>query len=922
MLRSHVRCTPRTILPRVFMLAAGLLLTSAFGCSSGSASTASHGGSPGGSASAGSGSGGQSASGGTSGKGGGGAGGSSAGAGGSAGSLPGSLGGADGGAGAPSGGATAGKGGGGTGGSGGVDGGAGGNAGAGGTAVPDVAWVNGTCATSSTTLNFETAEFCVSLAKDSQTIVGLKPKVASGFDFAPSDLVASRSGAGYVNLGDLTLRYRTGGTGDWQNVTTSSSRTQVTTQTASGNVKAAADLAPALPSGIPLSITRTWSSEGGRLVMRVTLKNKSTGSVQIGALGLPMVFNNVITNRTLEQAHAQCSFADPYIGRDSGYLQVTRLSGQSPALLVLPDGKTPFEAYNPILNGTDAYNRVAIFQDRTPRAQTFEGFLEWMVHSKAYADKEWSGAQPWNTATDLTLAAGEGKTYGLQFVLADQIRTIEKTLQANLRPVAVGIPGYILPTDLDGRLFLKYPAAVKSTTVEPAGALTVTAQADTSTGWKSFAVQGKTWGRSRLTVAYDDGTLQTIHYYVTKPATEVVADMGTFLTTKDWFVDPGDPFGRSPSVMTYDHELGKIVTQSNEAWVCGLGDDGGATWLAGAMKQFVEPDAAQITKYQDFVDKVIWGGLQYSSGSLQYGVKRTLFYYEPSLMPAGYYSSSIDWSYWGAWNKAHILEVPRSYNYPHVAALYWSMYRLARNTTGLVSNHAWDWYLNQAYKTATAMATIGNDYVRYGLMDGTVFLEILNDLKREGLTTQASDLEAKMKSRADTWNTEKYPFASEMAWDSTGQEEVYAWTKYFGYTAKAKVCVDAITGYMPTIPHWGYNGCARRYWDFIYGGSKTPRLERMIHHYGSSLNAIPVLSDYRDRPDDVYLLRVGYGGMMGSLSNIDQDGFPSMAFHTFPDTLKWDPITGDYGLNFFGHAYNAATTTDSKSCRCGRKSAT
>src|SRR5438270_10369957 len=30
-------------------------------------------------------------------------------------------------------------------------------------------------------------------------------------------------------------------------------------------------------------------------------------------------------------------------------LQVTRLSGQGPALLVLPEGKTPFEAYNPIL---------------------------------------------------------------------------------------------------------------------------------------------------------------------------------------------------------------------------------------------------------------------------------------------------------------------------------------------------------------------------------------------------------------------------------------------------------------------------------------------------------------------------------------------------------------------------------------------
>jgi hypothetical protein len=32
-----------------------------------------------------------------------------------------------------------------------------------------------------------------------------------------------------------------------------------------------------------------------------------------------------------------------------------------------------------------------------------------------------------------------------------------------------------------------------------------------------------------------------------------------------------------------------------------------------------------------------------------------------------------------------------------------------------------------------------------------------------------------------------------------------------------------------------------------------------------------------------------------------------MAFHAFPDTLSADSRTGDYGLNFFGYAYNAAT---------------
>ncbi len=56
-----------------------------------------------------------------------------------------------------------------------------------------------------------------------------------------------------------------------------------------------------------------------------------------------------------------------------------------------------------------------------------------------------------------------------------------------------------------------------------------------------------------------------------------------------------------------------------------------------------------------------------------------------------------------------------------------------------------------------------------------------------------------------------------------------------------------------------------------------------------------------------HLLRIGYGGTMGALTNIDQDGFASVAFHSFPSTMKWDPYSGDYGPNFFGHAFNAAT---------------
>jgi len=755
--------------------------------------------------------------------------------------------------------------------------------------------------------DYDTPDFTLSLVRSSQTVAALKPKGADGFDFTPGDLLVARSQNGYFHLGDLTLRLRTENSTEWMNYSSAGTRVPVRALPASGSVLASADLTPTFSTDLPLQITRMWLLEDGKLTLRFVLKNKSPNTVRIGALGVPMIFNNVLNDRSLEQAHAICSFYDPYIGEDAGYLQVTRLNGHGPVLLVIPDGKTPFEAYSPILDRKRARGAKPIFTDPTPRGITFEGFYEWMIHSQAYAENEWRNAEQWNPASAVVIKPGESKSYGLKFVLSDSIRNIEKTLSENKRPVAVGIPGYVLPTDVEGRLFLSYNQPVNSITVEPPSAIEIHEDSPTRDGQKAYTIQGKNWGRARLTVTYKDGTVQTIQYFVIKPAAEAVADMGHFLMTKQWFADTNDPFQRAPSAITYDREANGPVLQDSRVWIAGLSDEGGAgAWLSAVMKQFVQPDKQELLKIQQFVDDVIWGRLQSKDGPYAYGVRKSLFYYQPDQLPHHYYNESFDWKSWTSWNKQASEAVDRSYDYPHVAAAYWVLYRLARNHHDLVTNHPWDWYLNQAYETSMAMTKYAQDLAVFGQMEGTVFVAILSDLRHENMTQQADALEGKMRERADRWKSQAYPFGSEMPWDSTGQEEVYAWTKYFGYQDKAEVTLNAILGYDPAIPHWGYNGSARRYWDFIFA-AKDRRLERQLHHYGSGLNAIPLLAEFREHPEDVYLLRVGYGGTMGALTDIDQEGFASAAFHSFPDMLKPDPYSGDYGPNFFGHAWNTAT---------------
>ena len=612
------------------------------------------------------------------------------------------------------------------------------------------------------TIDFKTQLFQLNLLKSTQTVAALKTNDNDLFDFTPGDRLKERDKNGYYHLGDITLGICVDDSSEWKYYSTAKNRVDIDAiKSDNPNVFAAADLSKTLPADIPLKIIRYWEKDGDNIVMRFEILNKSDKSVEIGAIGIPMVFNNNFNGKTLDQAHAENVFFDPYIGKDAGYLQVIRLHGKGKVLVVVPYNETPFEAYRPLLD------------DPTPIGYTFEGLHEWMVHSRSYAETEWKGVEQWNNPTSEKLMPGESRSYGIKFLLADSVRDIENTLDRANRPVAVGIPGYVVPMDVNAKLFLKYNSAVKSMTVEPEDALGINDGEATANGWKTLEIKGKIWGRARLTINYEDGLSQTINYKVISPEKEVIASYGKFLTTEQWFDDKNDPFGRAPSVITYDYEKKEQVTQDTRAWIAGLSDEGGAGgWLGAVMKQVVMPDKNEVSKLEDFVNQTLWGGLQYSEGEHKYGVRKSMFYYEPDSMPKGTYSKDVEWGQYGgfpSWNRKEAESVVRSYNYPHVAAVHWAMYRLARNYKDMVSQQTWQWYLENAFHTAMAMIVQAPEYARHGQMEGSVFILILNDLKAEGFTKMASELETAMKGRVDNWMSKKYPFGSEMPWDSTGR---------------------------------------------------------------------------------------------------------------------------------------------------------
>ncbi len=612
-----------------------------------------------------------------------------------------------------------------------------------------------------------TSHIIAELTDGSGVLRSLKASTDISFDFSPSDVFHFRNGDGQYHTGDLTFHYRTAGSLQWHSADTAACRAQspiVSSQSAGSVVS---NLAQALPDvRASLQITRIWSDRDGDLALAFTIENSGNEAIEIGSLGMPIEFNNIFTNRTATETTEQCVFVDPYIGLDAGYLQVTRLTGTGPSLVITPlNSYSKFEAWQFLTEPEDVPLGYQI--------QTYEGNYAYQVHSLALAEKEWGDAEPWNSPTSAVLEAGESLTVGLRLSVALGVQTIEERV-GEFVPVAVGIPGYVVPHDLTAKLFLKSKQSIECITASPKHSLHATSCGTYGDDWQGFDIvaSANAFGRARLDIRYADGLHQTVHYWITHSSPKTISELGSFLTHEQWYTNTSDPFGRAPSVITYNRTADDYVLQDNRTWIAGLSDEGGAgSFLAAGMKQSVSPDISEIAKLEEMVEKAVWGRLQISAGDEIYAVRKSLFYYEPELVPKYQYDPYFNWTInpGESWNKNAAYLINRTYDYVHVSALCWALYRAGRTNPTLLARQPKEWYLAQAYNTVKYAVSNDSDgtpqtcYWNVGLMGETVWGLLLADLYAENYTDEAVHMEHLMQARQQLWAGQADPFGSEMA---------------------------------------------------------------------------------------------------------------------------------------------------------------
>lgn len=411
--------------------------------------------------------------------------------------------------------------------------------------------------------------------------------------------------------------------------------------------------------------------------------------------------------------------------------------------------------------------------------------------------------------------------------------------------------------------------------------------------------------------------------------------------------------------MPYDRHDRTHVLDDSRAYDVGLSDDaGGGNPLGFAIKVAYAPTQFEVDRLDDYVKWTLFGiktpencptchakppykslqirpedcdpALGKTEGSQcgnEDGIRMTMYYYYSYTVRNYSWSGHFPYDYKEAdkinargieggpnWPMTESLAnaTYRAFNFPHHVTTYLALYYAARNTE-LKTNHKWDWYLMRAANTTLAFGAPVT-----GVMDDTTFREILRaveeeaeaDPSRKDFKAAATTITANMYSRASGRFSQPYPYGSEFAFDTTGQEAVVVWLLYFAkktnnMMAAAKETVDHILSYMRSSGTWAYNGGSRSWGDLGNNGkwqatSGTGFETRGNFHYRSGLNAIPLLEWYRVHPDDFFLLEPGLGAVAGQMNNIDEMGAPSMMMHMEPHIMDFDPHSGDFGLGYFG----------------------
>ena len=518
---------------------------------------------------------------------------------------------------------------------------------------------------------------------------------------------------------------------------------------------------------------------GPSLRWEIVVKNTGKRALEIGALALPLPMNSDFV-WDHEETFVRRVFRHAFIAGHGSFLYWLPVKGSGSFLVMLPEDDTHLEFFT--ADGMD----YAFGKER------FTAF----IHSKAAAESEPRGTwrQP---RTSRWLQPGEEARYAFGLHWADSYEGVREVLYRNGGVDVQLASGMVVPRDQEARFMVRLQHEIARVEPEFPANTTVESLGERVPGGHAYRVRFSKLGENRLTIRYAGHRALPLEFFVTEPLETLIAKRAAFIVRNQqhhdstkWYDglyslwDRRQPEGRN--LLGPDHLAGQPPYA-----VSGSDDPSNSKCLLVAEKNVAFPDAAEVASLEYFVKHFVWGKHQrtaaetpypygiYGSDSWQQNRFATRDPLDQAISRPGGPSACRMW---------------RTFDYTTYFALYFDLYRIAKQRPELVKECTAAEYLERAYGTARAyfevpagirmeggwsftgwvywQYTIGNFHEKY-------LLPLIAALEAEGQTSKADFLRGEWEKKVKYFlEDHPWPFASEMPIDSTAYESSYAIAKY------------------------------------------------------------------------------------------------------------------------------------------------
>ena len=500
-----------------------------------------------------------------------------------------------------------------------------------------------------------------------------------------------------------------------------------------------------IPGFSALALGQKYRRNEQGIFWEISLKNEGDKTLEIGRLGIPLLMDQFFRGDDSFK-YEQCVLRHACLCHENAWIYWEKSCGDEPVLL--------FKA----MDGTalDSFSVEKEWANAVPGA--FEGvYTVYLYHepTRQFPETKTCRLAPGEfLRKKFLLGMEKGKKEAVSWLMENGGFYLEST------------PGMVLPcgTRAEIRIFSQEcPEVVTANAGDHAGEVT----GEGNGHWKTW-LELNGYGRREAWVSVNRQRSKLTFFGIEAPE-QIYQKQNRFICENQWETDEKDPCYHG--LLMWDMDVKKRINAScnphGPNWYAGGSDEIGlVSGLFLSEWNVYRPSETQIRILQDYCHDFIEDRLTEQPGWRVHRMVPWFEMFEP-------------WSGYGA------DDVWRAFNYVHVINTYYNMYRIAKRYpfSWLEESEKW---IYKAYQYAKAMFSFwmfpeGVGATQYGNMGEAVLaLSLSKALEEEGYVEESAEIQKIVVTKAEFFAGKAYPYGSEMAYDSTAFEAVYAYGKAIG----------------------------------------------------------------------------------------------------------------------------------------------